>query len=156
MRITVQDQGKGIAADKIHKLFMPFERLGAETSEVEGAGIGLSIAKQLTQDMDGILEFETVENEGSVFYVEFDCCPTPEESVADREGAEDFGFKLNLAQQQNIDLVLLDIMMPKMSGYETYKRILAHYQAHELPIIFLTARSQTNDLVLGFEAGAND
>jgi two-component system, sensor histidine kinase ChiS len=61
-----------------------------------------------------------------------------------------------VAQQQNIDLVLLDIMMPKMSGYETCKRMRVHYQAHELPIIFLTARSQTNDLVLGFEAGAND
>lgn len=63
-----------------------------------------------------------------------------------------------LTQQHagDIDLVLLDIMMPKMSGYETCKRLRETYRAYELPIIFLTARSQTNDVVLGFEVGAND
>jgi len=56
----------------------------------------------------------------------------------------------------DIDLVLLDIMMPKMSGYETCKRLREFYRTYELPIIFLTARSQTQDLVMGFEVGAND
>lgn len=56
----------------------------------------------------------------------------------------------------DIDLVLLDIMMPKMSGYETCKRLREQYRTYELPIIFLTARSQTQDLVMGFEVGAND
>ncbi|WP_331353271.1 two-component regulator propeller domain-containing protein [Cellvibrio sp. UBA7671] len=56
----------------------------------------------------------------------------------------------------DIDLVLLDIMMPKMSGYETCKRLRESYRTYELPIIFLTARSQTQDLVMGFEVGAND
>lgn len=56
----------------------------------------------------------------------------------------------------DIDLVLLDIMMPKMSGYETCKRLREKYRPYDLPVIFLTARNQTNDLVMGFEAGAND
>jgi two-component system sensor histidine kinase ChiS len=56
----------------------------------------------------------------------------------------------------DIDLVLLDIMMPKMSGYETCKRLRGSYRTYELPIIFLTARSQTQDLVMGFDVGAND
>ncbi len=56
----------------------------------------------------------------------------------------------------DIDLVLLDIMMPKMSGYETCRRLREKYRAYDLPIIFLTARNQTNDLVMGFDAGAND
>lgn len=56
----------------------------------------------------------------------------------------------------DIDLVLLDIMMPKMSGYETCKRLRETYRTYELPIIFLTARAQTQDLVMGFEVGAND
>jgi diguanylate cyclase (GGDEF)-like protein len=47
-------------------------------------------------------------------------------------------------------------MMPKMSGYETCKRLRESYRTYELPIIFLTARSQTQDLVMGFEVGAND
>jgi len=57
---------------------------------------------------------------------------------------------------QVIDLVLLDTMMPRISGYETCKTLRETYPAHELPIILLTARSQINDLVMGFEAGAND
>jgi two-component system, sensor histidine kinase ChiS len=56
----------------------------------------------------------------------------------------------------DIDLVLLDIMMPKMSGYETCTRLREQYRTYELPIIFLTARSQTQDMVMGFDVGAND
>lgn len=61
-----------------------------------------------------------------------------------------------IGQLGDIDLVLLDIMMPKMSGYETCKRLRENYRAYELPVIFLTARNQTNDMVMGFEVGAND
>jgi two-component system sensor histidine kinase ChiS len=61
-----------------------------------------------------------------------------------------------VAEHGDIDLILLDIMMPKMSGYETCKRLREFYRTYELPIIFLTARSQTQDLVMGFEVGAND
>lgn len=61
-----------------------------------------------------------------------------------------------VAEHGDIDLVLLDIMMPKMSGYETCKRLRETYRTYELPIIFLTARAQTQDLVMGFEVGAND
>jgi two-component system, sensor histidine kinase ChiS len=57
---------------------------------------------------------------------------------------------------RDVDLVLLDIMMPKISGYETCKRLRMAYPTHELPIIFLTARNQTNDLVMGFDVGGND
>jgi two-component system, sensor histidine kinase ChiS len=59
-------------------------------------------------------------------------------------------------QAKDVDLVLLDIMMPKLSGYETCKRLRMAYPTHELPIIFLTARNQTNDLVMGFDVGGND
>ncbi|MCP4752841.1 MAG: response regulator [Proteobacteria bacterium] len=54
------------------------------------------------------------------------------------------------------DLVLLDIMMPNMSGYEICREIRGIYPPHELPIIFLTARNQVPDLVEGFSLGAND
>lgn len=57
---------------------------------------------------------------------------------------------------KDVDLVLLDIMMPRLSGYETCKRLRLAYPTHELPIIFLTARNQTNDLVMGFDVGGND
>ncbi|MFC1848625.1 two-component regulator propeller domain-containing protein [candidate division CSSED10-310 bacterium] len=54
------------------------------------------------------------------------------------------------------DLVLLDLMMPKMSGYEVCKKIREKYAMTELSIIMLTAKNQIADLVDGFEAGAND
>lgn len=54
------------------------------------------------------------------------------------------------------DLVLLDLMMPKMSGYEVCSKIRERYPAHQLPIVLLTAKNQASDLVAGFEAGAND
>jgi len=54
------------------------------------------------------------------------------------------------------DMVLLDIMMPEMSGYEVCEKIRVRYPVHELPVLFLTAKNQTTDLVQGFAAGAND
>ncbi|MFT5758405.1 MAG: signal transduction histidine kinase/ligand-binding sensor domain-containing protein [Alteromonadaceae bacterium] len=54
------------------------------------------------------------------------------------------------------DLILLDVMMPKISGYEVCKRIRTLYSISELPIIFLTAKNQEADLVQSFLVGAND
>ncbi len=67
------------------------------------------------------------------------------------------GFEaLEILGKQKPDLVLLDIMMPRMSGYEVCKKIRESYPAHELPVIMLTAKNQVSDLVVGFAAGAND
>jgi len=54
------------------------------------------------------------------------------------------------------DLVLLDVMMPQMTGYEVTQKLRQHFPATELPILLLTAKNQVNDLVTGFQAGAND
>ena len=54
------------------------------------------------------------------------------------------------------DLVLLDVMMPRMSGFEVARKLREQYPPYELPILILTARNQTIDLVTGLEAGAND
>lgn len=53
-------------------------------------------------------------------------------------------------------IVLLDIMMPKISGYEVCRRLRKTYSPSELPIIMLTARNQVADLVTAYKAGAND
>jgi len=54
------------------------------------------------------------------------------------------------------DLILLDVMMPRMTGYEVCKKLRERFLAIELPIVMLTAKNQTSDLVEGFIAGAND
>lgn len=53
-------------------------------------------------------------------------------------------------------LVLLDVMMPRMSGYEVCRSIRKHHAAEHLPIILLTAKNQIANLIEGFESGAND
>ncbi len=63
---------------------------------------------------------------------------------------------LEYLDQEKPDIILLDIMMPHMSGYEVTKKIREHWQADELPIILLTAKNQVADLVVGLESGAND
>ncbi len=54
------------------------------------------------------------------------------------------------------DLIVLDVMMPRMSGFELCMRLRESYPTSELPIILLTGKNQVQDLVNGFEAGAND
>ncbi|WP_224412995.1 SpoIIE family protein phosphatase [Oscillatoria salina] len=54
------------------------------------------------------------------------------------------------------DLILLDVMMPKMTGYEVTEKLRQRFSASELPILLLTAKNQIQDLVTGLEVGAND
>ncbi|RKZ39022.1 MAG: guanylate cyclase [Gammaproteobacteria bacterium] len=54
------------------------------------------------------------------------------------------------------DLVLLDVMMPKMTGYEVCRKIREQFPLNELPVLMLTAKNQVSDLVEGLESGAND
>ena len=61
-----------------------------------------------------------------------------------------------LENGQHPDLILLDIMMPRMSGYDVAKKIRERFMPNELPIIMLTAKNQVSDLVTGFSSGAND
>jgi len=54
------------------------------------------------------------------------------------------------------DLILMDVVMPDMDGYETCARIKARPEWRDIPVIFLTARADTDDIVRGFELGAVD
>ncbi len=54
------------------------------------------------------------------------------------------------------DLILLDIMMPKMSGFQVLEKIRDKFQLHELPVVLLTAKNQVNDVIQGFNTGTND
>lgn len=54
------------------------------------------------------------------------------------------------------DLILLDVMMPEMDGFETCRRLKESAATNDIPVIFLTARTETTDIVQGFEVGAVD
>ena len=61
-----------------------------------------------------------------------------------------------LSRFTDYSLVILDVMMPEMSGYEVCKKIRESKSSFELPVLMLTAKSSTEDIIVGFEAGAND
>ena len=63
---------------------------------------------------------------------------------------------LEVVEKVEPDLILLDVMMPEMDGFETCRRLKASEKWHAIPIIFLTARTETADIVRGFELGAVD
>ncbi|MEE8261221.1 MAG: SpoIIE family protein phosphatase [Gammaproteobacteria bacterium] len=63
---------------------------------------------------------------------------------------------LKIAQSQAPDLILLDIMMPEMDGYEVCRRLKSNSTTADIPVIFLTAKDQTADEAEGFDLGAAD
>jgi CheY-like chemotaxis protein/anti-sigma regulatory factor (Ser/Thr protein kinase) len=70
IRLSVKDDGNGIAERHRSRLFEPFQRAGQEGGPIEGTGIGLAISKRLAGLMDGTVGFETEVGVGSVFWVE--------------------------------------------------------------------------------------
>lgn len=61
---------------------------------------------------------------------------------------------LSIADSDNPpDLILLDVMMPEMDGYEVCKRLKENPRTHNIPVIFITAKSNDDDQVKGFEKG---
>ncbi|MDP3921097.1 MAG: ATP-binding protein [Candidatus Omnitrophota bacterium] len=63
---------------------------------------------------------------------------------------------LHTVENEKPDLIVLDLMMPRMSGYEFCKKLRERYTADELPVIMLTAKTEMGDKVYGLQIGAND
>lgn len=80
LMIKVSDTGEGISPEGIAELFQPFSRLGKEYGQVEGTGIGLTITKELVEQMNGEIGVESNLGQGTVFWVKFPLDPT---AVAD-------------------------------------------------------------------------
>jgi DNA-binding response OmpR family regulator len=72
--------------------------------------------------------------------------------VAANDGEE----ALRLALEHRPDLAVLDVMMPKLDGYEVTSRLRQREETRDVPVILLTARVQEADVARGFEAGADD
>ena len=71
-------------------------------------------------------------------------------------GAIDGLLALNIAESKQPDLILLDIMMPEMDGYEVCRRLKESEKTRDIPVIFLTAKAEVKDEVYGLELGAVD
>jgi len=70
--------------------------------------------------------------------------------------AVDGGEALEIATKEKPDLVLLDIMMPVMDGFQVLRKLKSQEKTKNIPVIMLTAKSQEKDIVTGLEDGAAD
>jgi PAS domain S-box-containing protein len=75
LRFSVTDTGAGISPENLHDLFKPFTRLGAERSEIEGTGIGLTITRELLELMNGEVGVDSTEGVGSTFWFDLPLAP---------------------------------------------------------------------------------
>lgn len=75
LRIGIADTGAGVAGGRKDELFEPFARLGAESGTIQGAGLGLIIAKRMTERMRGRIGYESTPGRGSTFWVELPLTP---------------------------------------------------------------------------------
>ncbi len=82
-RIAITDTGPGVPPDRLNDLFKPFSRLGAEYTSVGGSGIGLHMAKNLTELMAGEIGVESEATAGATFWLRFPCSPKAGHSCVD-------------------------------------------------------------------------
>jgi CheY-like chemotaxis protein len=79
--VTVRDTGPGIPPDKMERLFLPFDRLGAEQTDVQGTGLGLALSQGLMEAMGGTLTATSAEGQGTTFTLDL--------ALSDRPADED-------------------------------------------------------------------
>lgn len=125
VHISIKDTGIGIKQEDLGRLFTPFERIGAQNSEIEGTGLGLAVVKELVAVLGGELGVNSVVNEGSEFWIDLPKCTS--EEIHTHEEIEDELMKMeknsNIAtilyvedNAMNISLVE-DIFHIKRPGY---------------------------------------
>ena len=213
IRVQVVDTGHGIPAQQLEHIFEPLVQAGHDSGHYrQGAGLGLSISRQLIELMGGSLYVSSQPHVGTTFsftlplasqeeveamsYVpqsnHYQVTDQNELAIGDEETLPDNpdgpkiliaddepvnlrilesflrleGYQVTLAkdgieamatiEKDKPDLLLLDIMMPGMSGFEVCETLREQYDHAALPVIMLTALNQSEDRVRGFEVGAND
>lgn len=186
--IQITDTGLGISKSQLEDLFQPFERLGRELGTIQGTGIGLVIAQQLIQKMNGNIQVQSKEGIGSTFSINLprqsqnnegqqspnsiaelqSNAPTKnikvlyiEDNAANRKlMSKILKTKVNIAlslvetaekaitylESNMPDIILLDINLPGMNGYELMKYIQNDNQLKNIPVIAVTANAMVNDV----------
>lgn len=182
--VSVSDNGIGIAHDKLPYIFDKFYRVtDGNKYTVKGYGLGLFYVKSLMEKMGGSVSVESEPGKGSCFTLHFlkgkkvkskketmnkikvllvedetslamILSDTLEAQGFEMRTAHDGEEGLRMFDEQKPDVLVADVMMPKMDGFEMVRRI--RKTDSRTPVLFLTARSAVNDVVEGFELGGND
>ena len=198
IQVSVRDTGKGLSTDALEDLYKPFDRLGAESTDVEGTGIGLVITKKLIELMNGELLVSSEPGIGSEFVFNLRIVNEDEsgdgltsrlldEELSEKRGeytvlymednpanlklvdrllsridgvefisAHEPEFGLALFQERKPDLVLLDINLPNMNGYEVVKRLREIEGLDDVPVVAISANAMPSDIEKSKDAGFND
>jgi len=189
VRMFVSDTGPGIPSEKLRRLFTPFDRLGAEQSNVEGTGLGLALSQRLMQAMHGSIGVESTMAKGSTFWVELPRTKSPLEQTrspkatsrtrrrrADSEKrtllyiednlsnltlveqileelpeielltAMQGQVGLDLARQHSPDLVLLDLHLPDLPGWDVLSQLKAGETTRHIPVVVISADATTSQI----------
>jgi signal transduction histidine kinase/CheY-like chemotaxis protein len=196
LRISIEDSGEGLSAEKLTQLFQPFNRLGQEAGGEEGTGIGLVVTKQLIDLMGGTIGVESTVGTGSVFWIELirtlapqpvtelaapaelvpqlkgDAAPRTllyvednpanlmlvEQIIADQAhlrllSARDGRQGIALARAHLPDVILMDINLPGISGFEALQLLREDPVTARIPVLALSANAMPRDIIKGLEAG---
>ncbi len=199
LRVNVEDTGNGIAKEDMKFLFEPFNRLGAESLNIEGTGVGLTITKRLVEMMGGRIGVESDVGKGAKFYADFNKAEFPvlitdkkEDAVAEKKEAEitkrytmlyvednPTNLKLvenillrrpgisllsapqalsgvELARNHKPDIILMDINLPGIDGYEALKLLKSYDDTKNIPVIAISANAMSKDIERGKSAGFRD
>jgi signal transduction histidine kinase/ActR/RegA family two-component response regulator len=81
LRLYVQDDGPGIPTEKLDRLFIPFDRLGAERTQIEGAGVGLALSRRLAEAMGATIGVQSIFGTGSKFWIDLPLTEGPLERL---------------------------------------------------------------------------
>ncbi|MGB8195965.1 MAG: ATP-binding protein [Acidimicrobiales bacterium] len=184
VRLSVRDTGPGISPDLLERLFTPFDRLDAETSGIEGTGLGLALSKGLIEAIGGSIGVESNVGHGSTFWIELPNVLAPktssslvtpalslraaneavstvlyiEDDVANVQLVERLlmqrpninlitsllgGMGVELAQQYRPDLILLDVHLTDIHGFEVLERLQGDSRTVDIPVVVLSADATT-------------
>jgi PAS domain S-box-containing protein len=147
VRIEVADTGCGIAPEKLPRLFVPFERLGAETTHIEGTGIGLALSRGIVQALGGEIGVASGVGVGSTFWIELPTAQEPAPGLGAEMPAafalppDDAPRTLLYIEDQDLNLRLVERILCQYPHYQLHTAMQGE-QGLEL------ARERQPDLIL--------